>query len=309
METLQNLESFVRSAEEGSFSAAGRRMSVTAAAVSRNVAVLEHNLGVRLFQRSTRKLTLTEDGERLLTGIADKLEEIRTAITDVTAGGLEPSGVLKVSLPTTFGMDYILPLLPGFIGRYPAVRIDWSFTNRQIDLVSERFDLAIGGGFELSPGITARALTPLHVIAVASPSYMAGRTPPATPDDLFALSGILMRSDTHGRIRTWTMRDSQGREVAARMNPATVLNDPASMVRAALLGMGAALVAVPDVARHLQSGELIRLLPRWYADAGTISLYHSGRALRPAKISAFVEHVFQHFKRERLAETFAGSLG
>jgi DNA-binding transcriptional LysR family regulator len=309
METLQNLESFVRSAEEGSFSAAGRRMSVTAAAVSRNVAVLEQNLGVRLFQRSTRKLTLTEDGERLLAGIGDKLEELRTAITDVTAGRLEPSGVLKVSLPTTFGMDYILPLLPGFIERYPAVRIDWSFTNRQIDLVGEGFDLAIGGGFELSPGITARALTPLHVIAVASPSYMAGRTPPATPDDLFALSGILMRSDTHGRIRTWTMRDSQGREVAARMDPATVLNDPASMVRAALLGMGVALVAVPDVARHLQNGELIRLLPRWYADAGTISLYHSGHMLRPAKISAFVEHVFQHFKRERLAETFTGSLG
>jgi DNA-binding transcriptional LysR family regulator len=309
METLQNLESFVRSAEEGSFSAAGRRMSVTAAAVSRNVAVLEQNLGVRLFQRSTRKLTLTEDGERLLIGIGEKLEELRTVITDVTAGGLDPSGVLKVSLPTTFGMNYILPLLPAFIGRYPAVRIDWSFTNRQVDLVGEGFDLAIGGGFDLSPGITARALTPLHIIAVASPSYVAGRTPPSTPDNLFALSGILMRSDTHGRIRTWMMRDSEGREVAARMNPATVLNDPASMVQAALLGMGVALVAVPDVARHLQSGELIRLLPRWYADAGTISLYHSGRALRPAKISAFVEHVFQHFKRERLAETFTVSLG
>lgn len=284
-------------------------MSVTAAAVSRNVAVLEQNLGVRLFQRSTRKLTLTEDGERLLAGIGDKLEELRTAVADATAGGQEPSGVLKVSLPTTFGMDYILPLLPEFTELYPAVRIDWSFTNRQIDLVGEGFDLAIGGGFELSPGVTARALAPLHIIAVASPSYMAGRTPPVAPDDLSALNGILMRSETHGRIRNWMMRNSQGDEAMARMNPVTVFNDPASMVRAALLGMGVALVAVPDVARHLQSGELIRLLPRWYVDAGTISLYHSGRALRPAKISAFVEHVFQHFKRERLAEIFAGSLG
>lgn len=284
-------------------------MSVTAAAVSRNVAILEQNLGVRLFQRSTRKLTLTEDGERLLTSIGDKLEELKTAVADATAGGREPSGVLKVSLPTTFGMDYILPVLPEFKQRYPTVRIDWSFTNRQIDLVGEGFDLAIGGGFELSPGITARALAPLHIIAVASPSYMSGRTPPVMPDDLSTLNGILIRSETNGRIRNWMMRNSSGDEVMARMNPVAVLNDPASMVRAALLGLGVALVAVPDVARHLQSGELIRLLPRWYADAGTISLYHSGRTLRPAKISAFVEHVFQHFKRERLAELFTGSLG
>jgi DNA-binding transcriptional LysR family regulator len=309
METLQNLESFVRSAEEGSFSAAGRRMSITAAAVSRNVAVLERNLGMRLFQRSTRKLTLTEGGERLLTGVRGKLEELSKAITDVTAGGQEPSGALKVSLPTTIGMDYILPLLPAFLARYPAVTVDWRFTNRQVDLVGEGFEVAIGGGFELSPSITARTLAPLHIVAVASPSYMAGRPPPATPDDLFALSGILMRSDTNGRIRNWMMRNRQGREVAARMNPVTVVNDPAPMVKAALLGMGTALVAVPDVARHLESGELVRLLPQWYADAGAIRLYHSGRALRPAKISVFVEHVFEHFKRERLAEKFAGSLG
>src|SRR3977135_4344463 len=111
METLGNLESFVRSAEASSFSAAGRRLSLTPAAVSRNVAMLERNLGVRLFQRSTRKLTLTEAGERFLFAIEGHLEGLQAAIADVATGRGEPAGVLKVSMGLTLGADYILPLL------------------------------------------------------------------------------------------------------------------------------------------------------------------------------------------------------
>src|SRR5712691_9454086 len=114
METLANLESFVRSAESGGFSPAARRLSLTPAAVSRNVAMLERNLGVRLFYRSTRKLTLTEAGERFLHAVRDHLEEQQASIANVATDRGEPTCVLKVSRSLTCGVDYSLPLLPDF---------------------------------------------------------------------------------------------------------------------------------------------------------------------------------------------------
>src|SRR3954471_13799166 len=161
METLANLESFVRSAESGGFSMAARRLSLTPAAVSRNVARLEKNLGVRLFHRSTRKLTLTEAGERFLIAISDSLESLQAAIAHAATDRGEPAGALKVSMGQTFGMDYILPLLPGFLARYPGIRPDWRFENRQVDLIAEGFDASIGGGIDLAPGVVARTLAPL----------------------------------------------------------------------------------------------------------------------------------------------------
>jgi DNA-binding transcriptional LysR family regulator len=168
METLANLESFIRSAQCGSFSASARRLGVTPAAVSRNVAMLERNLGVRLFQRSSRSLTLTEDGERFLASVTDGVESIQSAIAGVTTHSGKPAGVLKVSMALTFGLDHVLPLLPAFMKRYPDVQLDWSFENRQVDLIGEGFDAAIGGGMELASGVVARRLAPLHVIAVAT---------------------------------------------------------------------------------------------------------------------------------------------
>src|ERR1700731_344331 len=132
METLANLESFVKSAETGSFSTTARRLSLTPAAVSRNVAMLERNLGVRLFHRSTRKLTLTEAGERFLHAIRDNLEELQASIASVATDRGEPTGVLKVSMGLTFGVDYIVPLLPEFLRRYPKVRPDWHFESRRV---------------------------------------------------------------------------------------------------------------------------------------------------------------------------------
>lgn len=309
METLANLESFVRSAEARSFSAAARRLALTPAAVSRNVAMLERNLGVRLFHRSTRMLTLTEAGERLLAGIGDKLDGLQAAIAAAATERAEPAGVLKVSVSLAFGSEYVLPLLPEFLARYPAVRADWHTDNRQVDLIAEGFDAAIGGGFDLAPGIVARPLAPLHVIAVTSPAYMTGRMPPADPAGLAELDGIAMRSGNTGRVRQWTMRDATGTEQPALLSERVVLSDPAAIVRAAALGLGVGLVAVPDALPHLERGTLVRLLPRWYADAGAISLYFANRTLLPAKTRTFVDHVVEHFRRDRLAERFAGSLG
>lgn len=309
MESLANLEAFARSAEAGSFSAAARRLALTPAAVSRNVAMLERNLGIRLFHRSTRKLTLTEAGEAFLVGIGDNLEALQNAIASASQAKGEPAGVLKVSMSLSFGLEFVLPILPAFMERYPAVRPDWHFDSRKVDLIAEGFDAAIGGGFELKPGIVATTLAPAHVIAVASPCYLDGRAQPMRPADLADLDGIVMRSANSGRIRHWTMRDAGGDEEAALLRETVVMSDAAPMCSAALLGLGVALLAVPDVHRHLQSGALVRLLPRWYADAGGISLYYADRSQMPLKTRAFIEFLTDRFRRERLGERFAGSLG
>jgi DNA-binding transcriptional LysR family regulator len=309
METLANLESFVRSAETGGFSAAARRLSLTPAAVSRNVAMLERNLGVRLFHRSTRKLTLTEAGERFLHAVRGNLEELQASIAGIATDRGEPGGVLRVSVALTFGVDYVVPLLPEFLKRYPSVRPDWQFESRQVDLIAEGFDAAIGGGIELAPGLVSRVLAPLHIIAVASPSYMKGRTPPADPSGLAAFDGIVMRSARTGRVREWTMRNAEGVEMAATLKTRMVFNDPEGMCRAAVQGLGVTHVAVPHALPHLESGALVRLVPQWYADGEPISIYYASRALMPAKTRVFVDFVVEAFRRERLAERFAGSIG
>ncbi len=309
METLANLESFVRSAESGGFSAAARRLSLTPAAVSRNVAMLERNLGVRLFQRSTRKLILTEAGERFLHAIRGSLEELQASIASTATHRGEPAGVLRVSMGLTFGVDYIVSLLPDFLKLYPKVHPDWQFESRQVDLIAEGFDAAIGGGIELSPGLVSRVLAPLHIIAVASPDYMKGRTSPTDPADLAAFDGIVMRSSRTGRIRERQMRNASGTQMPAPIKANLTFDDPEAMCRAALLGLGVTLIAVPHALPHLERGALVRLAPQWYADAGPISLYFPSRTLLPAKTRVFIEFVTEAFRRKRLAERFAGSIG
>ena len=307
METLANLESFVRTAEGGSFSEAGRRLGLTAAAVSRNVAMLERNLGVRLFHRSTRKTTLTEAGERFLVSINGNLDALQAAIAEATAHNGEPAGVLKVSLAPTFGVMHILPLLPHFLARYPRIKPEWHFENRPVDLIAENYDAAIGGAFDLAPGLVSRTLAPVHVVAVASPAYMSTRTPPADPSELAAFHGIAMRSPHTGRVRHWMFRNVSGIEVAATLTETIVVNDPTAMREATCLGLGVSLIALFDVLPELERGDLIRLLPNWYADAGAISLYYASRTLIAAKTRVFVDFVVNAFKRQRLDLRFAGS--
>jgi DNA-binding transcriptional LysR family regulator len=308
MESLANLEAFVRSAEASSFSAAARRLSLTPAAVSRNVAMLERNLGVRLFHRSTRKISLTEAGEAFLLRIGNTLDALQDAIANTSQAKGEPAGMLKVSMSLSFGTEYILPILPDFLALYPSVRPDWHFDSRKVDLIAEGFDAAIGGGFDLSPGIVAKTLAPAHIVAVAAPEFLAGRALPRRPADLADHDGIVMRSANSGRVRHWTMRTADGQEEPALPRETIIMNDPAPIRDAALRGLGVALMALPDVLRHLERGALVRLLPGWYADAGSISLYHAGRAHQPLKTRAFIDFLSDHFARQRLFERFAGSV-
>jgi len=309
MESLANLESFVRSAELGGFSAAARRLGLTPAAVSRNVAALEANLKLRLFHRSTRSLTLTEAGERFLISVRDHLEGLQGAIAEISNEQAEPAGVLKVSLSPAFGIEYVLPMLPEFMKRYPLVRPEWMFENRQVDLIGEGYDAAIGGGFELASGVVARPLAPAHLVAVASPAYMQSRVPPVDPAGLAGLDGIVMKSINTGRIPQRQMRNAAGEEQPADLTARIVVNDPAAMRGAALLGLGVTLLSKPDALAHLDSGELIRLIPSWYVDIGPISIYYANRTLLPLKTRVFIDFVIEEFRRQRWPERFAGSLG
>ncbi len=309
MESLANLESFLRSAEPGGFSAAARRLALTPAAISRNVAMLERNLGVRLFHRSTRKLTLTDAGERFLLAIKDNLEGLQQAVCDLAADGGEPAGVLKVSMGLDFGADYILPLLPAFLARYPGIRPDWRF-----DDAAGRPDCGrLRCGDWRRHRAWRRASSPArshHCISLRLRRRpIRNRTPPADPAGLMAFDGIAWRSSRTGRIRERIMRDAAGTEICVRLKETIVLDDPEATCRAALLGLGVTLIAVCHALPHLERGTLVRLVPRWYADSGPISIYYANRTLLPAKTRGFVDFVIEAFKRDRLAERFAGSLG
>lgn len=301
METLANLESFVRSAEALSFSAAARRLALTPAAVSRNVARLEANLGVSLFQRTTRKLTLTEDGERFLQAVAGGLQSIQAAVAAMASRDGEPTGTLKVSMAPGFGADHVLPLLPAFVERYPGLRTDWHLDNRKVDLVADGFDAAIAGGFELAPGVVARELARVHIVAVASPALLAGRRTPRTPDELQHWPAVAMRSVQQGRLRHRRLRHRTGKEVDVEGEPRAVFNDPQALTQAALLRMGYALL-MPHALPHLESGALQRLLPHWHWDDGPISLYYPSQRLLPRKTRVFVDYIVAEFRQRRIAE-------
>ncbi len=305
METLASIESFVRSAEAGSFSQAARNLGLTPAAVSKNVAKLESRLGIRLFQRSTRSLILTEAGEVFLAQIKGGLDSIQAALANVENVAGKPAGVLKISLALAFGRDHVLPVLTEFIKTYPDVIPDLHFDNRSVDLIAEGFDVAIGGGIELVPGVIAREIGRAHVIAVASPAYVAAHKVPKKPADLTQLDGIIRRSSQSGRLRSWTLRNAAGEEAHMELKARIIMDDPEAMCRAALLDLGIAMVPRLHALPHLDNGSLVRVLPDWHADIGPISLYYASSKLMPAKTRLFVDFILMRFRELDIAGKFS----
>lgn len=306
MEPLTHLDSFVQSAEAGSFSAAARRLGLTPAAVSKNVARLEARLGVRLFQRSTRSLTLTETGEGLLRQVGGGLATLKEALANVSRVRGEPAGTLKVSMGQAFGRAYVVPLLTDFLARYPAVVPDWHFDNRQVDLIGEGIDAAIGGGIELTPGLVARELGRVQAVAVASQAYMMNRRMPKRPSQLAMLDGIVRRSSPTGRVRSWTLRNAKGEEDGVELTPRIIFSDPEAIGQAVRMGLGVALLPMPFAHHGLANGDFVRLLPGWYADLGATWIYYPSKKLLPAKTRVFVEFVLESFRANGYAQRMLG---
>ena len=301
MAPLEHLEAFVQSVDGGSFSAAARRLGVSPAAVSKNVARLEATLGVRLFQRSTRRLTLTEAGVRFHAQVGAPLAALQEVVAGIDKDSGQPAGTLKVSMGQAFGRTYLVPLLGDFLARYPAVVPDWHFENRQVDLIGEGFDAAIGGGFRLAQGVVARELGRVHIVATAAPAYLKGRPLPRRPADLAGLDGIVRRSSPTGRVRPRSLRNAKGDEAAVECTTRLIFTDPEAMAQAALMGLGVALLPMPFALPWLEQGALVRLLPGWYEDAGALSIYYPSRKLVPAKTRVFVDFVLTSFKEAGFA--------
>ena len=299
------LDAFVAAADEGSFSAAARRLGLTPAAVSKSVAQLEVRLGVRLFQRSTRRLAPTTDGERLYGQVRRPWNEIGEALTDLRQGAGKPAGTLKVALAHTVGREYFLPMMDGFLRRYPDVVPDLHFDNRQVDLIAEGFDVAIGGGIELTDALIARELARVRIVLVASKAYLKAHRTPAHPADLARHRGLLRRSLATGRLVPWALKDKAGQEVVASVRPVMVLDDPEAMARAAAGGMGIAMLPLPHALPLLHGGALVRVLPDWHAEALPLAIYYTSRKLVPAKVRVFVDHVLQEFRAAGHAARFA----
>lgn len=305
METLNSIECFVRSAEAGSFSEAGRRLGLTSAAVGKNVAKLEAGVGVRLFHRSTRHLTLTEAGQRFLAEVSGGLITIQTAVANLGSAAGEPSGTLRVSMGNSFGLTYIVPLLDNFLKQYPRIAPDWHFDNRPVDLLGENFDAAIGGGFDIAPGVVARDLGPAHRVLVASPQYLRERPSITEPADLAAYDGILVRSPQTGRVRSWPLRNRAGQQVPIQLRQHITMSDAEAVCRIAEMGMGIGLTSMPHAVPYFDSGRLLRILPDWYVDGGMLALYFPAQNLLPAKTRAFVDFIVAHFRQHNLAQRFS----
>jgi DNA-binding transcriptional LysR family regulator len=304
-----HLDAFVASADEGSFSAAARRLGITPPAVSKSIARLESGLGVRLFQRSTRSLSLTEEGERLFRQIRLPWSELGDALAELRQGAGKPAGTLKVAMAPMVGRTYFLPLLDAFMERYPDIVPDLHFDNRQVDLIAQGFDVAIGGGFELTEGLIARELAQVRIILVAAPAYLARHGAPAQPDDLTRHRGLLRRSIASGRLAPWILKHAAGGEVAATVRQVAVMDDPEALAAAAARGSGIAMLPMPHVLPLLRSGELVRVLPGWHADAGALSVYYSSRRLLPAKVRVFVDHIVSEAAARGYAQQFSAQDG
>lgn len=303
-ELRSHLDAFVTTAAEGSFSAAARRLGLTPAAVSKSVGQLEARLGVRLFQRSTRSLALTTDGERLYGQVRLPWAEIGDALTDLRQGAGKPAGTLKVALAHTVGREFFVPLLGEFLRRYPDVVPDLHFDNRQVDLVAQGFDVAIGGGIVLNDALIARELARLRIVLVASPAYLQANRLPEHPQDLARHRGLLRRSLATGLLVPWALKNGQGEELVASVRPAMVLDDPEAMARAAATGAGIAMLPLPHALPLLESGALVRVLREWHAETQPLSLYYTSRKLVPAKVRVFVDYIVQAFQASGQAARF-----
>lgn len=309
MESFSSLECFITSAEVGSFAEAARRLSITPAAVGKNVAQLESRLGVRLFQRSTRKLTLTEAGQRFLGEVSESFRSIQYAVANLASSEGQPAGVLRVSMGIVFGRLYVLPLLGEFLRRYPAITPDWHFDNRQVDLIGQGFDAAIGGGFDLPPGVVARKLAPAHRVLVAAPEYLQRHAPIQMPEQLPQHDGILIRSPQTGRVRSWPLTSRNQEQRPLHLRQAMTMSDSDAACAAAEQGLGVALVSMPFAVPYLASKRLCRVLPDWYVDDGSVSVYYAERKLLPGKTRAFIDYLLACFEAQGLAKQFDAMAG
>jgi DNA-binding transcriptional LysR family regulator len=261
MKQLQGLLAFVEAAGAGSLAAAADRLELTPAAVSKSLSKLEAQLGVRLLQRSTRRLALTAEGARFLEKARVALRALDEAVADVTQSATEASGRVRISVGHAFGRQWVLPLLPALTTAHPGLTIEMDLDNRPADLVAEGYDIGIRGGVIPDSSLVARPICALPLALVASPAYLRRAGIPRTVDELQAHECVAVRhpgnTPTAWRFSGGSRR---GRPLEIQPQPRLAVSDPATVLDLVLSGCGIAQAGLHHALPYLRSGRLKLLL-------------------------------------------------
>ena len=285
------MEVFVRVVDLGGFSAAARALRMTPSAVSKLIARLETRLGARLINRSTRKLQLTPEGtafyDRSLSILADLEEAERDA-----AAGAAPRGHLRVNTNVPFGMHYLIPLLPGFLTRHPEVTVDVTLTDKVIDLLEDRADIAIRVGPLRSSQLVARKLGESRMVLVAAPSYLEKHGAPRHPDDLTRhnLLGFGFARQSNG----WPFKDKHGHVTAVVPTGNAMVSDGESMRLLVLSGLGISRLSMFHIGPDIEAGRLVPVLESHNpGDTESIHAVYVGGGHLPARVRAFLDYLVE----------------
>ena len=294
MDPLDGIAAFVRVVEGGSFSAAARHLKISKSAVSAHVQRLEERLGIRLLNRTTRRLSMTEAGAAYYRHCARILTEAEAAEQAASALQREPRGTLRISAPDSFGWMHVAPAVPDFLRRYPELSIDIALSPAHVNLVDEGLDLAIRIGVLEDSPLVVRKLALSRLVVCAAPAYLKKYGAPREPDELAKHNCLCTSLLPWGD--QWRLAGKRG-EVRVAVGGSFRSNNAEMLRAAALDGIGIAVLPTWAVAELLHTGALRRVLDAWEPPASTIYAVYPGKKLMSMKVRAFVDHLARRIGR------------
>lgn len=286
MDSLNGFVVFVQVAETRSFVAAGRLLGVSASAVGKSVARLEEKLGVRLFHRSTRSVTLTAEGALFLERSRRILAEIEAAQQELSQASAAPRGRLRVSLPMVSSL--VLPVLGEFMRAYPEIELDLDFTDRRVDVIEEGFDAVVRIGNPVDSRLSARRLGSFAMQVVASPDYLALRGTPQVPADLLQHTCMHYRWPNSGKLETWALRQAPG-EPELQLPTSMICNNVETRVCFALQGLGVTYLPEFAIREPLADGHLQLILEDYVEHRGVFYVLWPASKHPSPKVRALVD--------------------
>jgi len=287
VDSLGDIAVFVRVVSEGSFTRAADRLDLSRSVVSKYVTRLEERLGVRLLNRTTRRLSLTEAGQVFYERSRRGLQEFEDAEAEVSHLQEEPRGILRINSPMSFGICHVAPALPQFLKEYPGVSIDMNLDDRKLDVIEEGFDVSIRISDMPDSSLVARRLGPCRHVVVAAPSYLEENGTPKTPGDLSAHNVISYRYQES--VNNWHFIDRENRQVSVTVSGAMQMNNSLALREALLVGGGIMRTPTFIVGEDIRRGRLVRLLPDYQMLEPSIYLVFPERRHLSPKVRAFVD--------------------